>query len=53
MKNFSNYKDYDLKENLHIESKVVHGALGSEPLTGAVSMPIFQSPSRAWKFYRL
>lgn len=43
MKNFSNYKDYDLKENLHIQSKVVHGALGCEPLTGAVSMPIFQS----------
>ena len=43
MKNFSNYKDYSLKENLHFESKVVHGALGCEPLTGAVSMPIFQS----------
>lgn len=43
MKNFSNYKDYDLKENLHFESKVVHGALGCEPLTGAVSMPVFQS----------
>ncbi len=43
MKNFSNYKDYDLKDNLHFESKVVHGALGCEPLTGAVSMPIFQS----------
>ena len=43
MKNFSNYKDFDLKQNLHFESKVVHGALGTEPLTGAVSMPIFQS----------
>jgi cystathionine gamma-synthase len=43
MKNFSNYKDYDLKQDLHIQSKVVHGALGCEPLTGAVSMPIFQS----------
>ncbi len=43
MKNFSNYKEYDLKENLHFESKTVHGALGCEPLTGAVSMPIFQS----------
>lgn len=43
MKNFSNHKDYDLKENLHFESKVVHGALGCEPITGAVSMPIFQS----------
>jgi AraC-like DNA-binding protein len=43
MKNFSNYTDYDRKENLHFESKAVHGALGTEPLTGAVSMPIFQA----------
>ena len=43
MKNFSNYTDYDTKEHLHFESKAVHGALGTEPLTGAVSMPIFQS----------
>lgn len=43
MKNFSNYDDFDTKENLHFESKTVHGALGTEPLTGAVSMPIFQS----------
>lgn len=43
MKNFSNYTDFDKKEGLHFESKAVHGALGTEPLTGAVSMPIFQS----------
>ena len=43
MKNFSNYTDYDRKENLHFESKAVHGALGTEPLTGAGSMPIFQA----------
>ncbi|MDD6058217.1 MAG: PLP-dependent aspartate aminotransferase family protein [Clostridiales bacterium] len=43
MKNFSNYTDFDRKEDLHFESKVVHGALGTEPLTGAVSMPIFQA----------
>ncbi|MCI8389894.1 MAG: PLP-dependent transferase [Roseburia sp.] len=43
MKNFSNYTDFDTKEGLRFESKVVHGALGHEPLTGAVSMPIFQS----------
>lgn len=43
MKNFSNYTDFDTKENLHFESKAVHGALGTEPLTGAVSMPIFQT----------
>lgn len=43
MKNFSNYTDFDTKEGLRFESKVVHGALGTEPLTGAVSMPIFQS----------
>ncbi len=43
MKNFSNYKDFDTKENLHFESKAVHGALGTEPLTGAVSMPVFMA----------
>ena len=43
MKNFSNYTDYSTKEDLHFESKAVHGALGTEPLTGAVSMPIFQA----------
>ena len=43
MKNFSNYNDYSTKEELHFESKAVHGALGTEPLTGAVSMPIFQA----------
>ena len=32
MKNFSNYTDFDTKENLHFESKAVHGALGTEPL---------------------
>ena len=31
MKNFSNYTDYDKKDNLHFESKAVHGALGTEP----------------------
>ena len=43
MKNFSNYKDFSTKDDLHFESKAVHGALGTEPITGAVSMPIFQS----------
>lgn len=43
MKNFKNYTDYSTKEELHFESKTVHGALGCEPLTGAVSMPIFQT----------
>ena len=43
MKNFSNYTDFDTKENLAFDSKVVHGALGTEPLTGAVSMLIFQA----------
>lgn len=43
MKNFSNYKEFDTKENLHFESKAVHGALGTEPLTGAVSMPVFMA----------
>lgn len=39
----SYYDDYDLKENLHFESKAVHGGLGCDPITGAVSFPIFQS----------
>lgn len=43
MKNFSNYNDYSTKEELHFASKAVHGALGTEPITGAVSMPIFQA----------
>lgn len=43
MKNFSNYNDYDTKENLHFESRAIHGALGTDPLTGAVSVPIFQA----------
>lgn len=43
MKNFSNYNDYSRKEDLHFESKAVHGALGHDPITGAVSFPIFQT----------
>lgn len=43
MKNFSNYNDYSKKENLSISSKAVHGALGCEPITGAVSFPIYQT----------
>lgn len=43
MKNFSNYNDYSTKEELHFASKTVHGALGTEPITGAVSMPVFQT----------
>lgn len=37
------YDSYDRKENLHFDSKVVHGGLGCEPITGAVSFPIFQT----------
>ena len=37
------YDEYDKKENLHFDSKVVHGAMGCDPITGAVSFPIFQS----------
>lgn len=37
------YDSYDRKENLHFDSKVVHGALGCDPMTGAVSFPIFQT----------
>lgn len=37
------YDDFDNKENLHFNSKAVHGALGCDPITGAVSFPIFQT----------
>lgn len=43
MKNFNNFNDYSKKENLHFESKAVHGALGNDPMTGAVSYPIYQT----------
>lgn len=37
------YEKYDKKENLRFDSKVVHGGLGCDPITGAVSFPIFQT----------
>ena len=37
------YDSYDRKENLHFDSQVVHGGLGCDPITGAVSFPIFQT----------
>lgn len=43
MKNFSNFNDFSRKEDLHFESKAVHGALGNDPMTGAVSFPIYQT----------
>ena len=43
MKNYENYNDYSTKKDLNFDSKVVHGAMGCEPITGAVSFPIFQS----------
>lgn len=43
MKNFINYTAYDKKENLHDETKLVRGALGNDPVTGAISFPIFQT----------
>jgi len=43
MKNFSNFNDYSKKEDLHFESKAVHGALGNDPFSGAVSTPIYQT----------
>ena len=43
MKNFTNYTVYDKKEGLHDETKVARGALGHDPVTGAISFPIFQS----------
>lgn len=37
------YAEYDRKESLHFDSKVVHGGLGCDPITGAVGFPIFQT----------
>lgn len=37
------YEKYDKKENLQFDSQVVHGGLGCDPITGAVSFPIFQT----------
>ncbi len=44
MKKVENYyAEFDRKENLSFDSKVVHGALGCDPISGSVSFPIFQS----------
>lgn len=43
MKNECYYNDFSRKEELAFESKAVHGALGADPMTGAVSFPIFQT----------
>ena len=37
------YDNFDRKDNLHFDSKVVHGGQGCDPITGAVSFPIFQT----------
>lgn len=37
------YDEYNKKENLQFDSQVVHGAQGCDPITGAVSFPIFQT----------
>ncbi len=47
------YENYDRKENLHFDSKTVHGALGYEPITGAVSFPIFQTATYCHKSFDL
>lgn len=43
MKNFKDYKNNDKKESLKIESIVVHGANGTDPYTGSLSYPIYQT----------
>ncbi len=43
MKNFTNYTAYDKKEKYKDDTKAVRGALGHDPVTGAISFPIFQS----------
>ena len=43
MRNECYYDEFDRKEGLAFDSKVVHGAMGCDPITGAVSFPIFQT----------
>ena len=43
MKNECYYDQFDRKEDLAFDSKVVHGGQGCDPITGAVSFPIFQT----------
>lgn len=43
MKNFKDYKNNDRKENLKLDSIVVHGANGVDPYTGSLSYPIYQT----------
>lgn len=45
MKHFSDYENFEnlRKENLTMDSKVVHGALGVDPVTGSISYPIYQT----------
>lgn len=43
MENQCYYDSFDRKENLAFDSKVVHGGQGCDPITGAVSFPIFQT----------
>ena len=43
MKDSKDYKNFNRKENLKLASKVVHGALGVDPVTGALSFPIYQT----------
>ncbi len=43
MKNECYYDDFSRKDDLAFESRAVHGALGVDPMTGAVSFPIFQT----------
>ena len=43
MKNFDEYNDKSRRDGLTLDSQVVHGATGMDPVTGAVSFPIYQT----------
>lgn len=43
MKKFNDYKNKTRKENLKLDSIVVHGANGVDPFTGSLSYPIYQT----------
>lgn len=43
MKKFNDYQNADRKENLKLDSIVIHGANGVDPYTGSLSYPIYQT----------
>lgn len=53
MKNECFYNDVPDRSGLGFASKAVHGALGCDPMTGAVSFPIFQTATFKHKAFQI